>query len=104
MPKSRPAYPREFRRRIIELVRAGQSAEGLGRKFEPSAQTIRNWVKRADLDEGRRVDGLTTEERQEIVRLRRENRQLREEREILKKAAAWFTRETISIPWKRSGS
>ncbi|MDI6809476.1 MAG: transposase, partial [Candidatus Eisenbacteria bacterium] len=61
MPKSRPAYPPEFRRRIIELARAGESAEALGRKFEPSAQTVRNWVKQADLDEGRRSDGLTTE-------------------------------------------
>jgi transposase len=104
MPNSRPAYPPEFRRRMIELFRAGQSAEALGRKFEPSSQTIRNWVKQADLDEGRRTDGLTTEERVEVVRLRRENRQLREEREILKKAAAWFARETISTPSKRSGS
>ena len=85
MSRSRPTYPPEFRRRIVELVRAGQSAEALSRKFEPSAQTIRNWVKQADLDEGRRADGLTTEERQEVVLLRRENRQLREEREILKK-------------------
>jgi len=61
-------------------------------------------VKQADLDEGRRADGLTTEERREIVRLRRENRQLREEREILKKAAAWFAQETNSTPSKRSGS
>ncbi len=104
MPKSRPVYPQEFRRRIIELVRAGQSPEALGRKFEPSAQTIRNWVKQADIDEGRRSDGLTTEERREIVRLRRENRQLREEREILKKAAAWFAQETNSTPSKRSSS
>ncbi len=104
MSKTRPTYPPEFRRQIIELVRAGQSAEALGRKFDPTAQTIRNWVKQADLDEGRRADGLTTEERQEIVRLRRENRQLREEREILKKAAAWFAQETISTPSKRSGS
>lgn len=104
MPKSRPVYAPEFRRQMIELVRAGQNPEALGRKFEPSAQTIRNWVKQADLDEGRRADGLTTEERREIVRLRRENRQLREEREILKKAAAWFAQETNSTPSRRSGS
>ena len=104
MPTSRPAYPPEFRRRMIELVRAGQSPEALGRKFDPSAQTIRNWVRQADLDEGRRSDGLTTEEREELVRLRRENRQLREEREILKKAAAWFAQETSSTPSKRSSS
>ena len=104
MPKPRPVYPLEFRRRIVELVRAGQSPGALARKFDPSAQTIRNWVKQADIDDGRRADGLTTEERREIVRLRRENRQLREEREILKKAAAWFAQETNSTPSKRSGS
>jgi transposase len=104
MPKARPVYPPEFRRRLIELVRAGQTPEALARKFEPTAQTIRNWVKQADLDDGRRTDGLTTEEREEVVRLRRENRALREEREILKKAAAWFAKETDSNPPKRSSS
>ncbi len=108
MPKKKPAppppYPPEFRARLIELVRAGQTPEELARKFEPSSQTIRNWVRQADLDDGKRHDGLTTEEREELVRLRRENRVLREEREILKKAAAWFARESDSSPPKRSGS
>jgi transposase len=104
MPKTRPAYPAEFRRRIIELARSGRSVESLARQFEPTATTIRNWIRQSDLDEGRRTDGLTTEEREELVRLRRENRNLREEREILKKAAAWFARETDSIPQKGSGS
>ena len=103
MPPHRP-YPPEFRRQMVELVRAGRSPESLGREFEPSAESIRNWVRQADLDEGRRQDGLTTGEREEIRRLRRENRQLREEREILKKAAAWFARETGSIPSKDSDS
>jgi transposase len=67
------------------MVRAGQRPEALAKKFEPSAQTIRNWVRQADLDDGKRTDGLTSEEREELVRLRRENRALREEREILKK-------------------
>jgi transposase len=87
MPKKSappPPYPAEFRRRLIELVRAGQSPEELARKFEPTAQSIRNWVRQADLDEGKRTDGLTSEEREEVVRLRREVRTLREEREILK--------------------
>jgi transposase len=76
----------------------------LAREFEPAAQSIRNWVAQADRDEGRREDGLTTVEREELRRLRRENRQLREEREILKKAAAWFARESESIPRKPSDS
>jgi transposase len=108
MPKKKPApptpYPDEFRARLIELARAGQTPEELSRKFEPSAQTIRNWVRQADLNEGKRRDGLTTEEREELVRLRRDNRRLLEEREILKKAAAWFAQETQSNPKKPSGS
>lgn len=104
MPKTRPAYPPEYRARIVELVRAGRSPAELAREFEPSANTIRNWVRQADLDEGRRSDGLTTAEREELRRLRRENRQLRIEREILAKAAAWFARETESIPSKGSSS
>jgi transposase len=76
----------------------------LSREFEPTAQAIRNWVAQAERDEGRRADGLTTAERQELSRLRRENRQLRIEREILSKAAAWFARETGSIPSKDSNS
>ena len=99
-----PPCPPEFRRRLIGLVRAGQSPEELARKFEPTAQSIRTWVRQADLDEGKRSDGLTSEERAELVQLRRENRTLREEREILKKAAAWFAQETQSTPKKPSGS
>ena len=104
MPKTKPAYPSEFRRRIVELVRAGESPEKLAKRFEPTAQTIRNWAAQADRDEGRRTDGLTTEERKELRDLRRENRQLKEEREILKKAAAWFARETGAVPSKDSNS
>ena len=104
MPKSHPPYPAEFKRRLVELVRAGRNPEELAEKFEPTAQSIRNWVRQADRDDGRRQDGLTTEERQELQKLRRENRILREERDILKKAAAWFARETGSIPPKDSSS
>ncbi len=104
MPKSRPPYPPEFRHRIIELVRAGRTPEELAKEFEPSAQTIRNWVVQAARDTGQRQDGLTSEEREELRKLRRENKILREEKEILKKAAAWFARETGSIPPKDSSS
>ncbi len=97
-------YLAEYRRRMIDLARAGRTPEDLAQEFEPSAQTIRNWVAQADLDEGRRADGLTTDEREELRKLRRENSGLREEREILKKAAVWFARETESTPKKRSGS
>ena len=83
MAKKHPPYAPEFRRQMIELVRAGRTPEELAKEFEPSAQAIRNWVGQADRDEGRREDGLTTAERQELTRLRRENRQLRLERDIL---------------------
>ena len=104
MQRHRAPYPPEFREQILELVRAGRTPEELSREFEPTAQTIHNWVKQADLNEGRRTDGLTTEERDELRRLRRENKQLKIEREILKKAAAWFARETDSVPPKSSNS
>lgn len=104
MPKSHPQYPAEFRSRMVELVRSGRSPEDLAKEFEPSSQAIRNWVRQADVDEGRRADGLTTAERDELARLRRENRQLKTEREILSKAAAWFARETGSIPSGSSNS
>ena len=104
MSRSRRPYPPEFRQQMVELVRAGRTAEELGREFEPSAESIRNWVRQADLDEGRREDGLTSAEKTELRRLRRENRQLRLEREILAKAAAWFARETGSLPDDSSSS
>ena len=85
---------------MIELVRSGRSPESLAKEFEPTAQTIRNWVAQAARDEGRRDDGPTTAERDEINRLRRENRQLKLERDILSKAAAWFATE--NGPSKRS--
>ncbi len=104
MPKSHRPYRPEFRERLVELVRKGRTPEDLARQFEPSAQAIRGWVKQAGLDGGQRSDGLTTEEREELRRLRRENRTLREEREILKNAAAWFARETSSSRSKDSSS
>ena len=89
---------------MIEMVRAGRTPESLANEFEPSAQAIRNWVRQADLDTGKRKDGLTTDEREELNRLRRDVRVLREEREILKKAAAWFARETGTVPPRGTAS
>jgi len=85
-------------------VRSGRSAGEVAREFEPSEQTIRNWVFQADRDEGRRSDGLTSAEHEELRRLRRQVKQLRTEREILAKAAAWFARETDSVPPKGTDS
>src|SRR5215467_11978316 len=108
MGKSRRAYPAEFRQRMVELYHAGRSTAELSQEFGPDVQSIRNWVKWAkrDADKGGASDGekLTPSEREELNRLRRENRQLRLEREILSKAAAWFARETNTIPRKGSSS
>ena len=113
MSQTHPPYPPEFRpacawhadrQQMVALVRAGRSPGELDREFEPSDQTIRNWVAQADRDEGFREDGLKSAEREELQRLRRENKQLRQEREILAKAAAWFARETEAIPGKSSHS
>jgi transposase len=111
MPKTRPPYAPEFRRQMVDLVHAGRDPADLAREFEPSAQAIRNWVAQADRREGRRevkpqaADApLSTAEREELARLRRENKQLRVERDILSRAAAWFARETGTIPSGSSGS
>jgi transposase len=104
MPRSHKPYPGELKRKLIALVREGRTPEELSKQFEPTAQAIRNWVKQADRDDGRRQDGLTTTERDELQRLRRENDRLREEREILKKAAAWFAQESKAAPNGSSNS
>lgn len=89
---------------MVELVRSGRSPADLSREFEPSAQAIWNWVRQAGRDGGRREESLPSAEREELSRLRRENRQLRQERDILAKAAAWFARETGTIPSGSSSS
>src|SRR5712691_5700317 len=94
----RKRYSAELQEEMVRLVRTGRKPQDLAREFEPSAQAIRNWVKQAELDEGTRSDGLKTEEREELSRLRRENARLKEERAILSKAAAWFAQETQSKP------
>jgi len=104
MPRSRPAYPPEFRRKLVELVHAGRNPEELAKEFEPTAQTIRNWVAQAEANGGKRPELLSSVEREELSRLRKENRKLRVEREILAKATAWFAREADTTPKKSSGS
>ena len=95
MPSSRPPYSPEFRRQAVELVRSsGQSIPQIANELGVSPQSLRNWVKQTQLDTRERRDGLTSDEREELRRLRRENRRLTQEREILKAAAAFFARET----------
>ena len=94
----------EFRAQMVELFKSGRTPQELAREFEPSAQTILNWVAQADRDAGVRHDGLTTAERQELARLRRKVRQLEMERDILSHAAAWFARETGAVPPKGTDS
>lgn len=94
MPPTKPPYPPEFRREAVQLAQnADRSIARVARDLGVSNQTLRNWIKQADVDAGRR-EGLTTDEREELRRLRRENRTLLQEREILKKAAAFFARES----------
>ena len=95
MGRTRPPYPPEFRAEAVRLVRAGQSIPEVARDLGCSVQTLRNWVAQSAIDTGER-EGLTSDERGELARLRRENRLLREEREILRKAAAFFAQETMS--------
>jgi transposase len=93
MAKTRPPYPAEFREQIVELARTGRTAGELSREFGCSAQTVTNWIARAAIDAGKPLpgkEGLTTAERDELARLRRENRRLQAERDILAKATAWF--------------
>jgi transposase len=89
---------------MIDLVRSGRTPEDLAREFEPTAQSISTWVKQAERDASKRVDRPTSTEREELGRLRRENHRLRQERDILAKAAAWFARESKASPNGSTGS
>jgi transposase len=101
--KKRTLHPPEYKKRLVDLVRAGRKVSELSREFGVHVSSIHDWVRKADVDDGV-VQGVTTDERTELARLRRENAQLREEREILKKFAAWSAQEGNWTPSKRSGS
>jgi|SRR5919107_2029820 transposase len=96
MPKTRPAYPPQFRHEAVELLRQGRSASELAQSLGCSPQTLRNWRRQDQLDHGERDDGVTTDERAELAQLRRENTRLRQERDLLKRAAAFFATENAT--------
>ena len=102
--RSRRDYPAEYKAHILELVRAGRSPVELAKEFEPTEQTIRNWMREAGIVVEETAAGLAGDSRKELERLRRENEQLKLEREILKKAAAWFARESDAVPPRSSDS
>ena len=105
MPKTCAPYAPEFRRQMVDLVRAGRDPDELAREFEPTPQSIRNWVAREGSEQGGREKGpAAPADHDELVRLRREVRQLRQARDILSKAAAWFARETGTLPSGSSSS
>ena len=93
VPRTRPAYPEQFRREAIELLRAGRTPRELSESLGVSQQTLRNWRRQDQVDRHERDDGITTDEREELARLRRENLRLKQERDLLKRAAAFFAAE-----------
>ena len=94
MPRTRPPYPPEFRRQAIELLRSGTPLKRVASELGVSEQTLRNWRRQDQVDRHERDDGLTSDEREELRRLRRENARLKQERDLLKRAAAFFAAET----------
>lgn len=94
MPKSRPPYPPEFRREAVAMVRSGRKVSEVAEALGVTEQSLRNWVKQEALDRRERDDGLTSAEREELRDLRRQVKRLEQERDLLKRAAAFFARET----------
>ena len=94
MPKTRPAYPDEFRREALELVRGGRTISDVAGSLGVSQQSLRNWKRQDDRDRGERDDGLTSAEREELREARKRVKRLEQERDILKRATALFARET----------
>jgi transposase len=97
-------YSSEFKDQVVALVRTGRSFNSVAREFQISDNSVAKWVNQAGVDAGERGVGLTTDEKQELAKLRKRVRQLEVERDILSKAAAWFARETGSIPNGSSNS
>lgn len=100
MNQRRGAYPPEFRQQIVELVKAGRKPRELAKEFGCHDTTINDWVRQAKADEigGGKPDApLTTSERQELAQLRRQLRQVTQERDILAKATAWFANKDSGI-------
>ena len=94
-PRPRRSFTPEFKAEVVELVRQpGNTAGSVARDLNLTETAVRAWVKQADLDQGRRSDGLTSEQLSEMAQLRKELREAREERDILKRAVAFFARET----------
>lgn len=105
MPKSKPAYPPEFRQKMVDLVRSGRTYGDLSKEFGVSHPAIRDWVKKADrVENPTSPQAIAMSEQDELKALRKENRILREERDFLKKAAAWFAQETGTPSSKRSST
>jgi transposase len=94
MPKSRPPYPEEFRREAVQMVRSGRKLSDVATSLGVTEQSLRNWVKRDQLERRERDDGVTLAERDELRELRRKVKRLEQERDLLKRAAAFFARET----------
>jgi transposase len=93
VPKTRPAYPPEFRREAVQMLRAGRTPRELSQSLGVSEQTLRNWRRQDQADRHERDDVVTSDERDELRRLRRENARLKQERDLLKRAAAFFAAE-----------